>query len=408
MTVTDRSTRSGSAFWPYWWAMAISMTGTGVTAIALPLVALTMLDASGFEVGLVTAASYGAIALMGLPAGVVVRRYRLRSLQISMDLVRAAALLTVPLAAAFDVLSIAQLVVVAFVVGVASSLFDVANMSFLPAIVGKDELIARNSLISGTHSVTTLAGPSLGGALVQLLGAARALLLDVVSYLASAFLLSRIPPANSPESDRPAGSMWAQMVEGLAFVSRHPVLRPTVLVVSAANFVNGALLATLPIYLLRTAGLAPALVGLVIALDSIGGIAGAAVTTRLVDRLGTARALLLAATLLPPFAVLLPISPSTWGIVLLVAGNIGLSMGMVVLGVVTRTYRQAESPPELLTRVMASVRFISWGVIPLGALVAGTVSSLGGPAATLWTCAALLVLAPLSLYLSPIRRRRTL
>jgi MFS family permease len=132
------------------------------------------------------------------------------------------------------------------------------------------------------------------------------------------------------------------------------------------------------------------------------------VTTRLVTRLGDARALLLAATLLPPFAVLVPLSPNAWGLVLLVVGNIGLSACMVILAVVTRTYRQVESPPELLPRVLASVRFVSWGAIPLGALAAGTITSLSGPAQALWLCVGLLVLVPLALYLSPIRARHQL
>jgi predicted MFS family arabinose efflux permease len=223
----------------------------------------------------------------------------------------------------------------------------------------------------------------------------------------SALLLSRIPAtAKQPES--PSGSLWAQVKEGLTFVSRHPVIRPCMLAVCAANFVNGALIATLPVYLLRTAGIPPAAVGAVIALNGIGGIAGAALTTWLANRIGDGRALLAAAAAQTPVALLIPLSTRTWGIVLLVVGHIGLNMTMVVLGVITRSYRQSHTPAELLTRVTASIRFITWSVVPIGAICAGTISALATPTHTLWFCAGALVLTLLSLFLSPIRNSRTL
>ncbi|WP_326847585.1 MFS transporter [Streptomyces kaniharaensis] len=155
--------------------------------MALPLIAVVTLHATALEVGLLTGAGYLAWLLVGLPAGVLVHLLPLRGTQVAMDLVRGAAVASVPLAAALGVLGLPQLVVVALVVGLASVVFDVGNSTFLPSIVAREELTARNSLVSGSAAATQLAGPSLGGMLVQLLGGATSMLLDAVSYAVEQF-----------------------------------------------------------------------------------------------------------------------------------------------------------------------------------------------------------------------------
>ncbi|GAA3690736.1 hypothetical protein GCM10022267_91380 [Lentzea roselyniae] len=216
-------TRSSASFWKYWSASATSRVGDGITTVAFPLLAVTQLQATNFEVGLLTAASYAAVVLIGLPAGVIARRFTLRRLQVTMDGFRALALLTVPLAAWAGALSLPHLVIVAFCTGLASNLFDVANSTFLPLVVPKDQLIARNGLMSSTASTTQLAGPALGGLLVQLVGAAFSILLDALSFLASALLLSRIPDAARPAVAPPRTGFFKQIAEGLSFVTRHRV-----------------------------------------------------------------------------------------------------------------------------------------------------------------------------------------
>lgn len=152
---------------------------------------------SAIQVGLITAAAYVAWLLLGLPADILVQRLPLRGLQVTMDLLRAAAVASVPLAAAFGVLGLAQLIVVALLVGLANVLFDVGSSTFLPSLVAMEQLTSRNSLISGSVAATELAGPSSGGVLVELVGGAAAMLLDAVSYLASAALLRSLPVLNS-------------------------------------------------------------------------------------------------------------------------------------------------------------------------------------------------------------------
>ncbi|MQY39807.1 hypothetical protein SRB17_78350 [Streptomyces sp. RB17] len=290
---------------------------------------------------------------------------------------------TIPVAAATHHLSIALLVVVALVVGLANVVFDVGNASLLPSLVSKEELTRRNSLTSGSNAATQLGGPSLGGVLVQLLGAAATLLVDVVSYLVSAVLMWSLPRPVPQESRGASPSIRSMIAEGWRYVTRHPVIRPTLIMATVANFVCGALLAISPFFLLRTLGASAGAVGILMAAEGLGSLAGAALTTRLANRLGSGRALIAAGLFAAGAALLIPTATPGWGLLLFAVGYAGYNGGLVVLSVLTRTYRQTATPAELLPRVMATVRFVSWGAAPLGALTAGLLSAQVGARATL-------------------------
>ncbi|GAB1332463.1 MFS transporter [Streptomyces sennicomposti] len=397
-----------AAFWRYWGASAASGIGDAVTAVALPLLAVLVLHASAFEVSLITAASYAAWLLIGLPAGVLVHRLPLRGTQVAMDLTRAVAVASVPTAAALGVLGLPQLIVVALVVGLASVVFDVGNSTFLPSIVTKEELTARNSLTSGTHAATQLGGPSLGGVLVQLLGAAASIVVDAVSYLVSAALMSSLPQVPHPARQGPRRGMAEMIREGWRYVTRHPVIGPCAADATAVNFVCGGLMALTPVFLVRTLDAPPALVGVLIAADGLGTLVGAALTPRIVARLGGGRALRWAAVVSPCFVALMALSGHCAGLALFALGNAGFGASVVVTSIVTRTYRQTATPPELLPRVMATVRFVSWGAIPIGALAAGGAAALWNERASFVLMAALSLVSPAVLLLSPVRRMREL
>ncbi|MGW4293767.1 MFS transporter [Micromonospora chersina] len=399
--------RRAGVFWRWWAAGTTSSVGSAVGAVALPLTALTVLDASAFEMGLVAAASYVAWLVIGLPAGVIVQRLPLRGAQVGADLARAVAVVSVPLAWWWDRLTVAQLVVVALVVSFANVLFDVANSTFLPAIVGRDQLHARNSLTSATHAATQLTGPSLGGLAVQVLGAVPAVLVDAASYLVSAALLKSLPARRVDAPDR-----WppvrAMIGEGWRYVTRHPVMGPTMWTATAVNFVCGAQLAVYPLYLVRELHAPAALVGVLLAVEGVGSLVGAALTPWITGRWGTARSLLVACVVAVGGAFLVPVGAGWPAYLAFAAGNVVFAGGVVVLSVTTRTYRQTASPPDLLSRVMATVRFVSWGAIPVGGLLAGALAGLAGARVTLFCFAAATVLAPLALLLSPVRRLRDL
>ncbi|TCO62727.1 MFS transporter [Actinocrispum wychmicini] len=394
-------------FWRYWSAMAISRTGTAVTAVAMPLVAVSTLHASAFEVSLLTAATYLAWAVLSLPAGVIVARLPLRTTQVAMDVVRAAVIASIPLAWWFDRLTIAHLVVAALLVSLANVLFDVGTATFLPTIVEREELTARNSLVSATESTTQLGGPSLGGVVVQVLGAVPTLLVDAVSFVASAVLLRGLPAgAPAPMGKRPG--MAEQIRAGWQFVTRHPVMRPCMFGATAVNFANGALMALIPVFLVRDLLASPALVGVLIAADGVGSLLGATFAPRLIARMGSARAVMVATVGASVMVLLMPVGSGAWGMVAFAVANIGFGIGVVVFSIAARTHRQVASPPELLSRVMATVKFVSWGAIPFGALLGGVLATVMGTRGALWVACLLVPVAPTVLWFSPVRQIRDL
>ena len=403
-TAVDTAARR---FWRYWTARTISSTGTSVRAVALPLVAVLTLHATAVEVGVLTAAGYVAWLLIGLPAGVWVGRLPLRGTQVALDLLRAAALASLPAAYLLGVLALPQLVAVTLVVSLASVVFDIAGTTFLPSVVAPEQLQQRNALMSSTHAVTSLAGPSAGGALVQLVGAVPTLLLDTASYLASALLLHQLPPGE-PRAPAARGTMRSQIRAGLAFVWHHPVMRPCLLDATATNFVCGGLLTLTPLYLVRTLHASPGVVGLLFATEGVGALLGASLCSRLARRLGTARTTLLGGILGSALALLMPLGSGLTGQVLFGVGNAGFAAGGVMGSICTRTHRQVASPPELLARVMATVRFISWGAIPIGSVLAGLLAEATTTRTALWCTCLLAVAPPLVLGTSRVGKQREL
>ncbi|HEY6935087.1 MAG TPA: MFS transporter [Marmoricola sp.] len=394
------------AFWLYWSSSATSSVGSAVGAVALPLSALLAVHATAFEMGLISASSYAAWLVIGLPAGVITQRLPLRRLQVAMDLARALAIASVPLAWWLGHLTVAQLAGVALVVGFASVLFDVASSTFLPSVVPREQLQARNSLMSGTHAASQLGGPSLGGVCVQLLGAVPTLLVDAVSYLASAMLLGRLPDSTAPR--REPTPMRALIREGWEYVTRHPIMGPCMWDATATNFVCGGQMALFALYLVRDLRAPAALVGVLLAAEGVGSLLGAALVPSVVGAVGSARACVLAGVVSVGGAFLIPVGHGTLGYAMFALGNVVFAGGVVVLSTTTRTYRQIASPPGMLARVMATVRFVSWGAIPLGGLTAGALGSWLGARDALVVLAALTVAAPLILIASPVRSLRDL
>jgi hypothetical protein len=347
--------------------------------------------------------------VLGLPAGVLVVRLPLRETQVAMDLIRGLAIASIPVLAWAGSLTVVQLAGVAALVGVAAVIFDVGNSTLIPAIVPAHELTRRNSLNSASDAATQLAGPGLGGTLVQLLGAATCMLTDAISYVVSAVLLYSLPRPRSLDVSAAGRGMRREIGEGCDYVVRHPVIRPCALLATAINFVCGALMALTPLYLVRSLHARPVVVGLVYAAEGAGALVGASITPRLEQRVGSARAVLLAAAIMPLTVVLMPAAFPAWGVSLYALGNLAFAGAVVICSILARTHRHQVVPHELLPRVMATVRFMSWGVIPLGAFLAGALGTTLGIRGALFVTAGLILLAPAALWTSPeIRRRRNL
>lgn len=391
-----------------WSGFTVSAFGTAVTSVALPLVALVTLDATTFEVGVVAAAGVAAWLLFGLAAGVWVDRLPKRPVLIGCDALRAVALVSVPVGAALGVMTLAHLVVVAFLVGAGSVFYDIAMQTYVPVVVDAPLLIVANSRLQGSDSVAQVAGPSLGGGIVQVIGAPVTLLLDVASYVVSTVTLLAIRRSEPPVEQDGAPRMLAQIREGLAYLVRDPILRPLALSAATINMVSVALETLVIVFLVRTLEVPAGLVGVLLASGGLGGVAGAVAAGLLSTRLGGARALRLAVVAGPLLALLIPMAGPGPSLALFAAGMAGISAFTVVFSVIARTYRQLVTPPHLLGRVTATNRFISWGVLPFGALLAGFLGEALGNRPALWIICAAFLITPLPVFSSPLRRAREL
>ncbi|WP_327265945.1 MFS transporter [Streptomyces sp. NBC_01232] len=389
---------------------ATGQLGAQVTLVALPLVAVLELDAPAFQVGLLTAAETAAFLLVGLPAGALTDRMRKRPLMIRTDLLRAAAMASIPAAAVADVLTMAQLYAVALVTGVATVFFDVAHQSYLPQILPRDQLMAGNGALETVRSTAHVTGPGIGGGLVQLVGAQFAVIVDAIGYLLSALFLRRIDQAEkAPEPAAAGGSLRKEIGEGVRFVFGHPLLRVIALTTGLANFCTAVLMATQTVHLVRVVGLEAGGLGLVLSASAVGGLLGALCAGRLAASLGQARVMLLSVLVTGPFALLWPLSgPGLAGAVLFAAGSAVVSFGAVVYNVAQVSFRQGMCPPRLLGRMNATLRFLMWGTLPLGALLGGALAQSYGSRTALAWCAVGILAVPLPLLLSPLRRMRDL
>jgi MFS family permease len=280
-------------FLKLWSAQSISLIGTQVTALALPLTAILKLNASPLQVGLLGSLQYLPFLLVSLPAGAIVDRLRQLPVLVATDLARAALLIAVPVAAWCGQLTLGLLYPIAFLVGVLSVFFDVAHQSYLPALVEPGQLVEGNTKLQLSYSGAQLTGPGLGGMLVQALTAPIAIVVDAASFLGSAALLSSIRRGNKnskPETSRAARGdlrgLGHDIGEGLGFVWRHPLIRPLALATGTSNFfyLFGMTGTVLTIYAVRELRLTPALLGAVLAVGNAGAIAGSLIADRVLDR----------------------------------------------------------------------------------------------------------------------------
>ncbi|KAB1907894.1 MFS transporter [Micromonospora sp. AMSO31t] len=392
-----------------WAGQTVSAVGSNVTAVALPLVAVAVLDATTFQVAVLTAAAWLPWLLAGLPAGAWVDRVRRRPVMIAADLASAALFASVPVAALLDLLTVGQLLVVALGAGLARVFFETADQVYLPTLLRPGQVPEGNAKLHATQTASYLVGPGLAGLIAQLAGAVTAVLLDAVSFLVSAVCLSRIR-AVEPRPDRPAGSssLRREVGDGLRFVIRDPYLRVLTVFGAASNIGLSGYQAVLVVFLVRSAELPAGLVGLLIGLASVGGLLGAALATGLARRFGSARALLLAGGLTGPPALLIPLAGPGGRVGWLVLGGALVSLGVAVGNVVKGSFRQTYTPHGLLGRVTVSMQLLNYGTIPLAALLAGALGAAWGPAGAIRVMTAWLALTPLILLAGPLRRRRDL
>lgn len=405
VNLSENTAAASRTFWNYWTAYSTSTVGSAITAVALPLTAVQVLHADEFQTGLLAAAAHIAWLVIGLPAGAIVQRLPLRGAQVWTDVIRFLAILSVPVLWWMQMLTLGQLVLVALVISFADVIFFVASATFIPKVVPKEQLQGKNSLMSGTHAVAQLGGPSLGGILVQLFGPVLTMLIDALSYLISAILL-RSMPETERSSAAARSSIRTEIKEGLRFTLSDSVMRSTLWNATIINFVGGAQLALFAIYLIRELHAPAVLVGILLAMEGVGALLGASLSSVLARTICSARACLLASALLVVGAFITPMGQGYAGMASFAIGSLLFAAGTAITSTTTRTYRQLVTPPELLSRVMGSVRFISWGAVPVGSLAAGALGAVLGSRETLFAVAFVGAASLLVLIFSPVGKLR--
>jgi MFS family permease len=436
-----------------WTAATVSLFGTQVSQIAIPFIAAVVLHASPGEVGLLTTIDFLPFILFTLPAGVWVDRFPKKSILVFGDLGRAAMLLSIPIAWWLDALTIWQLYIVGFVNGTMTVFFDVADLSYLPTILDREDLVDGNAKLQISQSSAQILGQPVGGGIVALLTAPVAVLIDAVSYVGSAGLILSIretarraagvvgagpdvaaateaddvapPPASGVSVaveataaeasqttgvgalDAPAG-MRSQVMDGLRYILRHEYLGNVAATTAAANLFGNIGMAIFPVFAYRELAMSPAAVGTVGGIGGAGVLIGALIATRVQRRLGIGRTIVLTAAVFGPVGLLIPLATPELALVFLSTSFFIASIGNVVYNVSQVSLRQAITPEHFLGRMNATMRFLVWGTIPIGSLIGAGLSEVVGVRTTMWISAILGFLPFLAVFFSKVRSIRTI
>jgi MFS family permease len=389
-----------------WSGALVSEMGDAVTTLALPLTAILLLHSGAFAVGVLRALGTAAFLLIALPAGVFVDRRRKRPLMIGADLGRMLLIGSIPLAAAFGRLTFWQLCLVALGTGLLAVLFDISYQSLVPFLVSRDQVADANSKMGLPSSFAMVIGPNVAGALIALAGAASAMAFDALSFVASAASVSLLR-AREPVPEPPAARhVRAEIAEGLRYVLRHRVLRRIAACTATANLFGSIQASVLVLFLLRDLHATPARIGLVLSLGSLGGVLGGLIAPRLGRGIGTARLLWASKASVGWVVLAIPLAQPRWGLPMVSAGLFVSSVSATLYNVAQVSYRQSVTPPRLLGRMNASIRWIIWGTLPLGALAGGVLGEVAGLRAAVAVGAAGSWLAVLWIVISPLVRQR--
>jgi MFS family permease len=402
--------RRNANFLNLWGAATVSTFGSLVTRTALPFTAILLLDASPSAIGVLRVAELLPGFLFGLVAGAWVDRLARKPIMIVTDLSRALLIVTIPLAAFLGWLGLGHLYVIAALVSVLSVFFDVAYQSFLPSLVENDELVEANSKLSAAMSVAEASAFSSAGWLIQLLTAPVAMLVDALTFIASAGLVARIKEpelrANPiPAESRP--SIARDVMEGLRAVWRQPILRGMVVAGLAQNLAFGLVGTVFLLYVNQEVGFDPGILGMIFAVGGVSSFLGAMIAGRL-PRFGIG-AVMVASLLLAAIGeafVPLATAANAVGVLFLVGQQIVADSALTVYDINQVSLRQAIAPAHVLGRINASVRVTEIGAVLLGTVVAGYIGETVGLRETLWAGVVLSLFAAVALALSPVRAVR--
>lgn len=365
----------------------MSQFGAQITLLALPLAAIEMLNATPFQVGVIRAIEYLPFILFGLFAGVVADRYQKKRILVVTDLVRALALVAIPVASLTQNLSIELLCITAFLIGSASCFFDVAYWSYLPSLVHRKHLVDANSKVTATQCAAEAAGPAGAGLLIQILTAPIAIAVNGLSFLLSAASLTLIHESQ-PHTVKHTGApvkVSQNLTRGIRFILSEPLLRSLMMKATAWNFLFYLGMPVFLLYCAQTMRYSPLFIGVLFSAMGLGLVTGALVIQTILKKMHFGK--------LVNYALL--------GAGLAVCGlclefdqvfhqRISLFLFLCIFGfadalfnVANISLRQALTPHPLMGRMTSAMRFVSWGVVPIASLLGGWLGATFGFTETL-------------------------
>jgi MFS family permease len=414
--VTHEPPRDHRGLWrergfPAFWAgQGLSQLGAQFAALAMPIVAVSMLHATDAQMGYLNAAETAAFLLVGLPAGAWLDRVRKRNVMIAADLVRVVAVAAVPLLWLAGLLEMWHLFVIGAVVGIATVFFDVGYQSFVPVLVRDEHVGPANGALEATAQTMRLGGPAVAGLLLKIVSAPILLAVNAVGFLLSAVSLMLVHDDEQVKPKHERQHLVREIGEGLRFVAGTDFLVRIVGTTALTNLGSTIAMTLSPILILRILGLDPAIYGVLMTLGAIGGLVGSVLANRIARWIGEGQALALSTLVFTGSAALLPLAAQfpAAAVPLLIAFEMLLGLSVLVYNIVQVTARQRVCPKPLLGRMNASIRFVVWGVMPIGALLAGWLGTVLGTLPAIWIGTAVAMLGALPILLSPYARMRQL
>jgi MFS family permease len=390
-----------------WTGETTSFLGTSVSELAIPLVAISVLHAGAFAISAMIAAAWVPWVIIGLPVGAWVDRLPRRRILIVADLVSLAVFVSVPVAAWSGVLTIAQLVAVALISGVAAVFFKTAYRAFLPTLLKRDDLLEANSKLQASEQAANVAGPGVAGLLAQIAGAVTGVLANVISFAVSALCLSQIH-VDEPKPEVRQRHLLREIAEGLRIVASDPLLRANTMFGVVSNLVLAGYQAVLIVFLIRVVGLSSGTTGLMMALISLGGVSGALLAGWAAKTFGTARAVFYGRLVLTPAGLLIPLTTRGAGLALFIVGSVTIDAVLIAGNVIWGAWAQSYYPRQMRGRISTSISVFAYGVAPVGALLAGLIASHAGVRIALWVMLGVLAVSSLVQLAGPLPRLRDL
>lgn len=392
-----------------WGANGFRFSAAEIAGFALPITAVTSLHASPFEVGLIFVFSRLGYLLVGLPAGVWVDRWNRKSVLLWSDAIYAVTFAGIPLAYALDALTVPHLIATAFVGSVSGVFFDVAHNSVLPQLLPKRRIADANARLQTSSTTIMAVSPGVAGLATRAVPAPLLYLFAVVCHLVSILMVKGIKPA---EMDRPPvekRNFRREIVEGVRFLFKHPLLRLIVCQAALNNLGAGIMLAMLPVFLLDEVGVSSWAFGLLSTLGAVAGVVASLLCPRLRRRFGEIRMTMVFSALAPFALVAAPLAAVFRGAAVPLVATAQILIGFVVVGraVAVAGLRARATPLAYMGRVTAANGVVTQGATPLGGLIGGVLAGTWSTTVALWVGVVVTAIPVVILLRSPLRSHRT-